>query len=386
MKVLQLCNGFAASKVHSNLYRCLDDLGIEQTIYTTVYNTEEIGKNKFIAKNAIFVYSNIMRNWLRFFYHIKKYIIKKDISRRVNISEYDCVHAVTLFTDGAQAYELNKKYGIPYIVTVRNTDVNLFLEKAPHTWRLGKKVLVNATKILFISKAAESKFAEHKVIKPLLDDIKGKFFVQPNGIDPFWHNNITHIKNNPKNILYVGDFSLNKNVSRLLEAVIKLKEEKEFNDVHLNIVGGGNSKHGFGKNANRGDEITMSIINQHPETVTYLGPIYDKSKLKDVYRQNGIFAMPSIHETFGLVYVEALSQNLPVVYTKNQGIDKMFDKSVGIAVNPLSVEDIYHAIKSIILKYDDYSNQSVNFTSFDWNIIARNYLSLYNDIVFGRSI
>ena len=384
MKVLQLCNGFAASKVHANLYRCLDGINVKQTIYTTVYNSTEIGKNKFDAKNTIFVYSNIMRNWLRLFYHIKKWIVKKDIEKKINVSEFDCIHAVTLFTDGAQAYELNKKYGIPYIVTIRNTDVNLFLERAPHTWKTGKKVLKNASKIIFISKAAEEKFCGHKVITPILDDIREKFYVQPNGIDNYWHENISFKKGNPFNILYVGDFSLNKNVSRLIQAVLMLKKEEGFKEVHLSIVGGGNSKHGFGKNANKGDKLTMDVINMHPDCVTFLGPIYEKSKLKDIYCQNGIFAMPSIHETFGLVYIEALSQNLPVIYTKNQGIDKMFDHSVGIAVNPLSVVEIYEAIKKIILHYDSYSNQSVNFSAFDWNIIARNYDSLYTQITTGK--
>ena len=29
--------------------------------------------------------------------------------------------------------------------------------------------------------------------------------------------------------------------------------------------------------------------------------------------------MPSKHETFGLVYAEAMTQGLPVIYTKNEG-------------------------------------------------------------------
>lgn len=381
MKVLQLCNGFTASKVHANLYQCLDRLGIEQTIYTTIYNKTEIGKNEFSAENTVFVYSKILRNWLRFFYHIKKTIINRDIERLISASEFDCIHAVTLFTDGAQAFSINKKYGKPYIVTVRNTDVNLFLEKAPHTWRIGKKILLNASIIVFISKAAEIKFSNNKVIKPILSNIKEKFYVQPNGIDNYWLNNISHEKRDPFNLLYVGDFSLNKNVPRLIQAVLKLKKERGFEAIHLALVGGGNSRHGFGINANKGDRITMSVVDQYPDAVSFLGPIYDKDRLRDVFRQNGIFAMPSIHETFGLVYIEALSQNLPVIYSKNQGIDQMFNQSIGISVNPLSVDDIYEAIKSIILNYNDYSNQSVAFSDFDWNTIAEKYIAMYSKII-----
>lgn len=34
--------------------------------------------------------------------------------------------------------------------------------------------------------------------------------------------------------------------------------------------------------------------------------------------------MPSHKETFGLVYAEAMSQGLPIIYTKNQGFDGQF--------------------------------------------------------------
>ena len=35
--------------------------------------------------------------------------------------------------------------------------------------------------------------------------------------------------------------------------------------------------------------------------------------------------MPSKYETFGLVYPEAMSRGIPIVYTKNQGFDKYFE-------------------------------------------------------------
>ena len=39
-----------------------------------------------------------------------------------------------------------------------------------------------------------------------------------------------------------------------------------------------------------------------------------------IYRENDIYVMPSIIETFGLVYAEAMSQGLPVIYTRGQGL------------------------------------------------------------------
>ena len=46
----------------------------------------------------------------------------------------------------------------------------------------------------------------------------------------------------------------------------------------------------------------------------------NKSELLGIYRSSSIFIMPSTGETFGLVYIEALSQSLPVIYTKGDGV------------------------------------------------------------------
>ena len=91
--------------------------------------------------------------------------------------------------------------------------------------------------------------------------------------------------------------------------------------------------------------------------------------------------MPSLAETFGLVYLEALSQNLPVVYTKGQGIDGLFDESVGIGVNPLSVEDIAEALRTILENQELFSNKTIDFEKFRWCHVAEIYLSFYNELM-----
>ena len=53
--------------------------------------------------------------------------------------------------------------------------------------------------------------------------------------------------------------------------------------------------------------------------------LYQRKNLIEFIGENDIFVMPSINETFGLVYAEAMSQGLPVIYTKGQGFDKQFN-------------------------------------------------------------
>ena len=96
-----------------------------------------------------------------------------------------------------------------------------------------------------------------------------------------------------------------------------------------------------------------------------------------------MFAMPSIHETFGLVYIEALSQGLPVLYTKGQGVDGSLESTAGIGVDPLSIDDIAEAIKLIILNQSTYSNKTVPFTNYRWNNIGKSYFEEYKRIIKG---
>ena len=123
------------------------------------------------------------------------------------------------------------------------------------------------------------------------------------------------------------------------------------------------------------------MINNNPSVINFLGPIYDKEELIRILREHSLFVMASIHETFGLVYVEALSQNLPLVYTRGQGVDGMFDASMGIAVDPLDVDSIKNAIKTILKKSKSYSNKNIHFEDFRWINIAKHYLNLYSEII-----
>lgn len=378
MNILHICNGYVGSKVHTNLYRRLDELGISQTIFTCVYKQDEVGKNQFSSDNTRFVYANILRSFYRPFYHIKKRVITYFLERKVDVKAFDCIHATTLFTDGAQAYELHRKYGKPYIVAVRNTDMSSFLNRAPHTWALGKRILKEASAIVFISKAMMESFSRHKVIMPILEQIKDKFFLCPNGIDTFWLEHISHDERKGKNLLYVGDFSANKNVGRVINAVLELGNEPEYRDIHLTLVGGGKSVNSIKKND--AEQSILQEIELRPNKISFLGKIFDKDKLREVFADSDLFVMASIHETFGLVYVEALSQNLPVVYTKGQGIDGLFDSSVGEGVDPLSVESIKDAIRRILANPQSYSNASVDFSDFDWTNIAKRYIDLYQSL------
>lgn len=93
-----------------------------------------------------------------------------------------------------------------------------------------------------------------------------------------------------------------------------------------------------------------------------------------------IFVMPSHRETFGLVYIEAMSRGLPVVYTKGQGIDGFFEEGeIGYPVDPAETNAIVTAIENIIMNYSNISkNCIVNSKAFNWSSVSNEYIKLYN--------
>lgn len=370
MKILHISNDFASSKVHSNLFFELDRLGVNQMIYTYFGSTRFYSKNRFDGDRTIFLYSKkLVKCTHRLFYQYKIYSFFKDLLNQIDPLEYDCVNATTLFSDGALAYQLYQKYHIPYIVTVRSTDIRVFLKYMPHTWAFGRNILKNASKIIFVSKSSLYEFKRVWALKDLIERLSSKFIFQPNGIDDFWLEHICHVKQMNNNIIYVGQLVYRKNVLKLISAVLKI--QKVMPDIRLSIVGGGGNC----------EKKVLRRIESHSDIIKYYGKIDDKDKLKEIYRMNSIFAMPSVCETFGLTYLEAISQNLSILYTRDEGFDGIIDEKVGEAVMP-NVNDIVKGLMKIMLNRSIYkNNEAIDFDQYRWSFIAKKYLKIYESII-----
>lgn len=368
MKILHISNDFCLTKVHSMLYQELDRMGVEQTVFNPVRDAAHVGRNRFEGQHTDIIYAHVVKPWHKFAYHLKRRHVYNEMLKRIRPQEYSLTHATTLLTDGGLAYMLYKQYGIPYIVAVRNTDVNEFLKFMPHTWMAARKILLHAEKIVFINKGLRDDLVRHPAICGIASEIEDRFLLMPNGINDYYLDNVSHWQGIGHNIVYVGRFSTRKNVVRLAKAVLKLREQQQFSDCTLTLVGGG-----------RADTNEMErMIAEHPEVFRFVETITEPSKMCEVFANAKLFAMPSLHETFGLVYIEALTQNLPVLYTKGQGIDGLLPPSAGIAVNPYSIDDIANGLATLLIS-KNAGNQEVDFEQFRWNKIAKKYKEIYHN-------
>jgi glycosyltransferase involved in cell wall biosynthesis len=247
----------------------------------------------------------------------------------------------------------------------------LFLNLRPDLYLIAKRILVNASNIIFISISLRKLFFENFYFKKIENELLNKIKDIPNGIDDFWLKNITPPrKENKLRFLFIGKFDKNKNVINLIKALNFLRENHD--DIKLDLIGGSGSNH----------KKILKVINKN-SWITYHGKINDKQKIKNIFKQNDFFLMPSKFETFGLVYIEALSQGLPILYTKNQGVDGLFNPAVGLATKANKNKNIANNIEKMILNSNEYKENitNLNFNEFSWKSIFENYyLKLYQKL------
>jgi glycosyltransferase involved in cell wall biosynthesis len=368
MKILHINSYYSTSKFYKNLYENQIKSELDIDVFVPVPSTFE--NNDFDYGE----YSKISKNHNkndRYIFHLKHNKIYYDVQQKYNIKEYSVIHAHSLFSNGYVAMKLKRQYGIPYIVAVRNTDVNLFFKKMIHLRKLGINILKEANQIIFLSNTYKDQVIEKYIPKQLQDEVYNKVSVISNGIDNFWFDNIGLPQEKPKlsnlKLLQVGDINKNKNIETTIKA-IDLLISKGYN-IKLDMVGKVKDQKIF----NRIRDL---------DYVNYLG-YKPKEDLINIYRNNNIFILPSIHETFGLVYAEAMSQGLPVIYSRGQGFDGQFkDGEVGYSVQHDSTEEITKKIEKILDNYSEMSKRCLlKVEKFNWYKIAKKYFDIYNCII-----
>ncbi len=373
MQILNINSYYYSSTVHRQLQEALLESQINSYTYVPVskrYVTREeciYDKDEYGRLKKVECYNSIDR----YFFHIKHTKILKNIIKEINIKEYNLLHAHSLFSNGYIAMRLKQRYGIPYIVAVRNTDINTFFKRMIHLRKLGRNILLNSDAIVFLSKP----YKENLIARYIKDDEKeiivSKSYVIPNGVNEFWLKNI----NTPKQLeskedirlLHVGAVSKRKNILKTIEA-IKILIEKGYN-AEFTIIGKIYDARIYNK-VKKYDFVKYVTPKPHNELIKF-------------YRENDIFVMPSITETFGLVYLEAMSQGLPVIYTKGQGFDGQFDEgTVGFSVDCFDAKDIANRIIDIIDDFETLSSNCIrNANKFRWENIAQKYNDLYTEVI-----
>ena len=372
MKILHISSYYIGSKLYKNLFAKLADRGMDQVVFVPVRKVEHQGVNA-LSKDYTTVeyhYPNIIKKYHKVLYFRK---IKKQhrvLEEKVALEDIGIMHAHTIFSDGGTAYRIHQQYGIPYVVSVRGTDIHHFYKKGIHLRPFMYRVLKEAKTVIFLSPAYK-KYLLSRLPEKIRDEVGEKSVVIPNGIEEHWMVHPPAPKTLSKTggaWIFIGLLNERKNVKSILEALARFHREGK--PMKLHLIGTGPEEEDLKK---RCRELDISNF------VEFHGFIDDPEKIREMMAKSSLFIMPSHRETFGLVYGEALSQGLPVIYTRGQGFDGFFEEGeVGYPVNSRDVDSIVEGVRNVLQHYGKLTEKAAEKAEvFSWDRVADRITSIY---------
>ena len=362
MNTLHICSYYIEDKFYTLFFQELTRQGLLATPYVFANKKH---KGKEIDVDVSFCFNTFDR----FFFHIKHRKVWRDFLTLHNPNDYDLLHAHSFFSNGYIAYKTFLEFKKPYVVSIRYPDVYTFYKYMRYLHPLGKKIALNASHLIFLSPQLQKEFYsyfDHQEVELLKD----KSSVIPNGIDDFWLNNI-HYRDkmiHEPTIHFIDVARLNR--IKNPEAAVKVIELLNQNGYKAKLKL-------FGKVE---EKKYIDFVKNHPH-VEYCGFI-TKEDLLTQYREADVFIMLSKLETFGLVYIEAMTQGLPIIMVKNQGISSYFQAGeVGYSVDLKKLEDAVDYARLIINDYPAISHRCTEKAKeFSWEFVVEKHKKIYSDI------
>lgn len=368
LEILHINSNYLHSSLYSEMLYRLEN----ENINNTVVMPRKINDAKHVANDVIDIRGTIKNKQFltsvdRFLYfHKHRKITNWLKTENIEFDNYDVIHAHTLFSDGYQAYISNK----PYVVTVRNTDINYYFKYFKHLKSLGKKILRNANAIVFLSETYKQRTINYLFKREEAQAIVAKSYTIGNGINEFWIQNMSKVKKTigeTINIIIVCRIMKNKNIELLAE---NLTAKLIGKNINIHVVGEIVDKDYF-------DSL------QKFENLIFHGK-KTKLELIELMRDMHIFIMLSHKETFGLVYLEAITQNLPVIYTKGEGFDCYFNEgAVGYASSSKDGTELIKQTHKVLQKYNQFQQQlnHIDKRQFSWEHNAERHKNIYESII-----
>ena len=247
------------------------------------------------------------------------------IKKLPKLEKYDAIvshmPSGTLF-----AYKIAKKMKKPLIIGIHSSDITVLTNPFYFLFKKRMEKAFDIAKGIF----CRSDILKNKFLK-LYPQFKNKTYVCPSGVDiePILRKedfNQADIR-----ILTCANYKKRKNIEILCNAL--KKDEK----ITLTVIGEGY----FSKRWRK-----------YQPKIKFLG-YQNQEKVISEMRNSDIFILPSVSETFGMVYLEAMAMGCITVGTKNDGIDGIIkDGSNGFLCQPTEdgIQKVIEIIKNLLQK------------------------------------
>jgi len=353
MKILQVISYFAPAWAYGGPVRVVYELskelvkrGHQVTVFTTdVLDEKRRVKKEFDKIEGIKVYYfPTISNWAS--WHLKGFISPKMyFALDKKVRDFDIIHLHEFYTfQGVITPRLCQKYKVPYVFSGHGSVLPLpergrqWIKKF-YTLLWGKKIIKDAASLIALTQTEKKQYLN-------FEGVSQKIQVIPNGIDLDAFQKLPpkgkfrkryNLPRDEKIILFLGRIYKLKGLERLIYSFAELR--KHLHTVCLVIAGP--SVNNYQKEL---EKIVRKLELQ--KKVIFTGFLDGQEKLS-AFIDADVLVLPSLDDVFGVVILEAMACQLPVVATEGVGLSKIIDKVAGLKVKN-NVKDLRRGLLRIL--------------------------------------
>lgn len=288
-------------------------------------------------------------------------------------TKIDLIHAYFTIPAGLSGAWIKNKTHLPLIVSPHGSDVP---HHNPEKFNLPIRLLSPIIKHIWQKADRVVTVSDGLRQTALRTTPNIKIDVIHNGIDTHHFSPApSPQKNKIPQLIAVGRLVELKGLHHLLPALKKVKESGQ--PFHLTIAGEGPM---------RSDLENLSAQLNLNEQVTFKGQI-PYTQLPNHYRQSDLFVLPSLAESFGQVFAEAMACGLPVIGTTTGGIPEVVGPhQQDWLVPPGDIEILSRKVTALLKSQEtrqtlgQHNRQYVR-DHFTWTNAANAYLQLYQTLI-----
>lgn len=144
-------------------------------------------------------------------------------------------------------------------------------------------------------------------------------------------------------VLFVGRITEVKGLDFLIRAVARALQKR---DLRLVVAGTGRGDLSDEAHESHCRELARSLSLEG--RVDFLGAV-PRERLPDLYRSADLFCLPSLWETYGLVYLEAMACGLPVVGIDAGGPSEILKDAFAVKIRPDGVEGLVRDLADVLV-------------------------------------
>lgn len=282
----------------------------------------------------------------------------------------DIIHVHSLDKGALLAFDIYKRFGIPYVVTEHSTAFARGLVTSGKMQRLHKTVI-----------AAKATIAVSQPFTNLLEDLfkNSKWLYVPNIVsDKFIEATPLLSNNSGSQFTFVSICLLTekKRVDNLIKAFSQLTDKHD--ELRLEIGGDGVCKPNL-----EALVIQLGLTDK----IKFLGAL-SRDQVVSHIQHSDAFVLSSEYETFGVVLVEALALGKPIIATRSGGPESIVTDEVGVLVAKNSVEALRDGMAQVYQQRHSYCADDIKaycYNNFSEAAVTAKLTAIYQRVIQADS-